>query len=220
MIETQVAPAATPAELLAALRHRYAVKRFDPAGKIAAGVWRALEEALVLAPSSLGLQPWKFFVVDDPAVRARLRAVSWGQSQITDADKLVVFAVRKDFGPTDVERFLDRIAAVRRVDKATLASFKEMMLNSISKPPLEVEAWLTRQVYIALGVFLTAAAVLGVDTCPMEGFDRDAYDSILGLARQGWKAVVVATAGVRSPEDAYARREKVRFPLADVVQHV
>ncbi len=220
MIETPVVPVATPAELLAALRRRYAVKRFDPAGKIAAGVWQALEEALVLAPSSLGLQPWKFFVVDDPAVRAKLRAASWGQSQITDADKLVVFAVRKDFGPTDVGRFLDRIAEVRRVDKATLASFKQMMLNSISKPPDEVEAWLTRQVYIALGVFLAAAAALGVDTCPMEGFDKDAYDSILGLPQRGWKAVVVATAGVRSPEDAYATIEKVRFPLPDVVEHL
>src|SRR5208337_4111997 len=120
MIETTVAPVATPEGLLSALRHRYAVKKFDPAGKIAGNVWAALEEALVLSPSSLGLQPWKFFVVDDAATRAKLRQVSWGQSQITDADKLVVFTVRKDFGPTDVERFLNRISAVRRVDKKTL----------------------------------------------------------------------------------------------------
>jgi len=220
MTETVVAPVATPEGLLAALKHRYAVKKFDPTGRISDEVWKALEEALVLSPSSLGLQPWKFLVVDDAAIRGRLRAASWNQSQVTDADKLVVFAVRKDFGPDDIERFLDRMAKVRRVDKETLTSFKQMMLRSISRPQDEVDQWLTRQVYIALGMFLAAAAALGVDTCPMEGFDKDAYDAILDLARHGWKAVVLAAAGVRSPGDAYADAEKVRFPLADVVQHL
>ena len=220
MTDTAVAHIATPEDLLAALGHRYAVKKFDPAGKVPDDVWKALEEALVLSPSSFGLHPWKFFVVDDRAVRAKLRPASWDQSQITDADKLVVFAVRKCFGPADVEHFLDRIAEVRRVDKETLASFKQMMLHSVSQPPEQVEAWLTRQVYIALGVFLAASAALGVDACPMEGFDKNEFDRILGLSPKGWKAVVIATAGVRSAEDAYANAEKVRFPLNEVVQHL
>src|ERR1700754_5132886 len=86
------------------LNWRSAVKKFDPNRKVSESDWRTLEHALVLSPSSYGLQPWKFFVVNDPAVRARLRSAAWNQAQVTDASHLVVFAVRQDFGPADVDR--------------------------------------------------------------------------------------------------------------------
>lgn len=210
--------AASPEALLASLRWRIATKKFDAARKIDPARWQALEEALVLAPSSYGLQPWKFFVVEDPALRAKLKAASWDQTQIVDADKLVVFAVKKDFGAADVERFVERISEVRRLPKEVLESYKKMMLASASLPPERVAAWLIRQVYIALGVFLTSAAALGVDACPMEGFDKDKYDEILGLPAKGWNAVVVATAGHRAADDAYAAQAKVRFPKHEVIE--
>lgn len=203
-----------------ALNWRYAVKKFDPAGRIPAEKWAALEQSLVLSPSSYGLQAWKFLVIEDKALRAKLRPASWDQSQITDADKLVVFLVKKDAGPADVERFVERISEVRRVPKELIEGYKQMMLKSVSLPPEKVEAWLTRQVYIALGAFLVAAASLGVDTTPMEGFDKDKYDEILGLHAKGWKAVVLAAAGVRAHDDAYAKSAKVRFPLSEVVEHL
>lgn len=209
--------ATTPDGLLSSLRWRIATKKFDPAAKIPAERWAALEEALVLAPSSYGLQPWKFFVVEDPALRAKLKPVSWEQSQITDPAKLVVFAVKKDFGAADVDRFVERISEVRRLPTLALEGYKKMMLASAALPPEKVEAWLIRQVYIALGVFLTAAAALGVDACPMEGFDKDKYDEILGLHAKGYKAVVVATAGYRAADDAYAAQKKVRFAKEEVV---
>lgn len=209
-----------PETLLNALNWRYAVKKFDAAGRIPLDKWEALEESLLLSPSSYGLQAWKFLVVEDKALRAKLRPASWDQSQITDADKLVVFLVKKDAGPEDVQRFVDRISEVRRVPAETLEGYKQMMLQSMSLPPEKVEAWLTRQVYIALGNFLTSAALLGVDACPMEGFDKDEYDNILGLREQGWKSVVVATAGVRASDDAYAKSRKVRFPKAEIVAKV
>ncbi|MBI5201058.1 MAG: nitroreductase family protein, partial [Elusimicrobia bacterium] len=83
-------PAVTPDQLLESLRDRYAVKAFDPNARIPEAEWDALLESLVLAPSSYGLQPWKFFTVENPALRAKLRDASWNQSQIVDADKLVV----------------------------------------------------------------------------------------------------------------------------------
>lgn len=214
------AAAVSPDELVSALKWRYSVKKFDPAAKIPAAAWKALEESLVLSPSSYGLQAWKFFVVDDKALRAKLQPVSWGQSQIVDADKLVVFAVRKDFGEADVDRFIERICEVRRVPKEALESYKGMMMKSASQPPEKVAAWLTRQVYIALGVFLTAAAALGVDACPMEGLDKDEYDRILGLPEKGWHAVFAATAGTRAADDAYAKAAKVRFEHSEVVAHL
>jgi len=209
--------AATPDSLLTSLRWRVATKKFDTAKKIPADRWDALEEALVLAPSSHGLQPWKFFVVEDPALRAKLKTASRDQSQITDADKLVVFAVKKDFGAADVERFVERVSEVRRLPVAALEPYKKTMLASASLPAEKVEAWLIRQVYIALGVFLTSAAALGVDACPMEGFDRDKYDELLGLHAKGYKAVVVATAGYRAADDPYAAQKKVRFAKDELV---
>jgi len=217
---TKPAAAVAPEELVSALKWRYSVKKFDSAAKIPEAAWKALEESLVLSPSSYGLQPWKFFIVDDPALRAKLLPVSWNQSQVVDADKLVVFAVRKDFGAADVERFVERISEVRRVPKEALEGFKGVMLKSASLPPEKVAAWLTRQIYIALGVFLTAAASLGVDACPMEGLDKDKYDEILGLPAQGWNTVVVATAGARAADDAYAKAAKVRFEHSEVVAHL
>lgn len=206
--------------LIDAMNWRYAVKKYDPAGKIPADKWAALEQSLLLSPSSYGLQAMKFLVIDDQTLRAKLRPASWDQRQITEADKLVVFLVKKDAGPADVERFIERIAEVRRVPKEVLKSYQDMMLQSVSLPPEKVEAWLTRQVYIALGTFLTAAAALGVDATPMEGFDKDKYDEILGLHAKGWKSVVLAAAGVRAPDDAYAKNAKVRFPLSEVVEHL
>jgi nitroreductase len=219
MTVTAAAPAEiAPDALLSSLRWRIATKKFDPARKIPAPLWSALEEALVLAPSSYGLQPWKFFVVEDKALRAKLQPASYGQSQIVDADKLVVFAVKKDLGPDHVERFVERISEVRRMPKEALEGYRKMMLGSVSQEPARVQAWGIRQVYIALGVFLTSAAALGVDACPMEGIDAAQYDSILGLSAKGWSAVFVATAGYRASDDAYAKLAKVRFEKKDVVE--
>src|SRR5258708_4680605 len=90
--DTQVALGADA--VVGRLSWRYATKKFDPSNKITPQEWSALEEALVLSPSSFGLQPWKFIVVDDPAVRVELAAASWGQRQVAEASHLVVFAVR------------------------------------------------------------------------------------------------------------------------------
>lgn len=213
-----VPAAATPETLLESLRGRYAVKKFDPAGRIPAPIWQALQQALVLAPSSYGLQPWKFFVVADPALRAKLRAVSWGQSQITDADKLVVLAARRGFGAPDVERHLDRMAEVQGAPKASLEGARKMLLGAVARPQSDIDSWVAKQVYIALGTLLTSAAALGVDACPMEGFDKASYDELLGLEAKGYAAQVVAALGCRAEDDRYALSPKVRFPQAEVVE--
>jgi nitroreductase len=202
------------------LRWRYATKKFDPARKIPVEDWQTLEQALLLAPSSFGLQPWKFVVVTDPTVRARLREVSWGQPQITDASHLVVFAAKANLGPADVERYLARIAEVRGVALPSLDGFRQTMLGSLKKPQAEVANWTRRQVYIALGTFLTTAALLGIDACPMEGFQVADYDKILDLSHQGYGATVLAAAGYRVPEDPFAALAKVRYRPEDVIEHV
>lgn len=212
-------PATSPDDLTASLHWRYATKQFDPSRRIDDGTWQALEGSLVLSPSSYGLQPWRFVVVDDPDLRTQLRGASYDQPQIADAAKLVVFAARKDFGPSDIERHVARVAEVRRVPLSSLVPFRHMMEGLLTRPAATVESWVARQVYIALGTFLTSAAVLGVDACPMEGIDPAEYDRILGLLGQGYTALCVAAAGYRAQSDDYAKVAKVRFDLPEVVQH-
>jgi nitroreductase len=210
------------ADLVTQMRWRYAVKAFDPAKKVPEAAWKALEESLVLSPSSYGLQPWRFLVVDDPAVRAKLRPASWGQSQVTDAARYVVFAAKDGVTEGDVDAFVRRICEVRGVTPESMASYRKMMVGGVVKgmSPEEQRHWGGLQVYIALGTFMTAAAVLGVDACPMEGIEPAKYDEILGLAGTGWHTLCACAAGYRAESDRYALAPKVRFAAADVVRHV
>lgn len=215
--------AATTAEsVLNALKWRYATKKFDPSRKIPEGTWRALEEAMVLAPSSYGLQPWRFVVVDDAATRARLRPASWHQPQITDAAKLVVLAARTTLTEADADKFIKRVSEVRGAPAEALAGYRGMIVGSIKGAPSPefLHAWSARQCYIALGFVLQTAALLGVDACPMEGIETPKYDEILGLQAEGFGAVVAVTLGYRAADDASATAAKVRYPAADVVRRV
>lgn len=212
-------PSLPPADLVAALRWRYATKKFDPR-RLPEAVWKALAESLVLAPSSYGLQPWRFLVVEDAAVRARLREHSWNQGQVTDASHLVVFLRRVATGEADIDRHVARIAEVRGVDAAKIDPYRQLMVANVARgmPPEVQREWAARQVYIALGQFMAAAAVLGVDTCPLEGISPGKYDEILGVRGTGFETVVACVAGYRAADDAYAQAAKVRFPDADVVR--
>ena len=125
----------TSQAVIGQLNWRYAVKKFDAMRTIPADQWSALEQALVLAPSSFGLQPWKFVVVTDRAVREKLVAHSWSQRQVADASHLVVFAVRKGIGPADADRLVARMAEVRHVTKESLEPYRQMMLGTLSNPP-------------------------------------------------------------------------------------
>lgn len=210
--------AIAPERWLAALRWRYAVKKYDPSRKIADATWNALEESLVLAPSTIGLQPWKFIVVEDAATRARLREASYGQPQVTEAAKLVVFASRTGYSEADVDRFIARVAEVRGVSLESLAGLRQASMSMVARPEPDRDAWAARQAYIALGNFIASAAALGVDASPMEGFEPAKYDEILGLREKGYAARVIAAVGYRSAEDKYASAAKVRFAREDVIE--
>lgn len=204
------------------LNWRYATKKFDPSRRISPEDWATLESALALTPSSYGLQPWKFVVVTKPEIREGLLAASWGQRQVADASHLVVFAARKDLSLDDVDHHFARINEVTGAPVAALAGLRSMIGGSLDqmRPLGAIPGWNARQVYIALGFFMAAAALLGIDTCPMEGFAASAYDEALGLGARGYTAVVLCPAGYRSADDKYADRPKVRFPETEVIEHV
>ncbi len=215
-------PILTDSQLLQALRWRYATKVFDPTRQIPADIWATLQEALVLSASSFGLQPYRFIVVNDPTVRARLLAHAWGQRQVVDAARFIVFAARTAMTEAEIDRFLDRMIAVRGGNRTALAGYRQMMTDSLLSPTAaaRIPHWAARQCYIALGNLLTCAALLGVDTCPMEGFVPAEFDQVLGLAAQGYAAVVCCALGYRSVADKYASAPKVRFPAQELIQTV
>lgn len=208
-----------PDHLLDQLRWRYAVKRFDSARMIADDRWEALEQALILCPSSYGLQPWKFLVIRDPEVRQRLAAKSMGQRKVADSSHLIVFASRTDITELDISRWVSRLAEVRNVPEADLVSMHSIMSGDLVTGPRHptAAAWAKNQAYLALGLFLASAAAIGIDTCPMEGFEAQAYDDILGLGPLGYTAAVVATAGYRGQDDHAASEVKVRYTDSEVL---
>jgi nitroreductase len=207
-------------QLLHDLHWRYATKVFDPAKKIPAEVWSALEQALVLTPTSYGLQPYQFLVVQDTAKRAALLPHSWGQKQVVDCSHFVVFTARTEMKEADVAKLIARISSVRGVPAETMTPYWNMMISDVVNGPRGKTAheWAARQVYIALGNLMTCAAVLGVDACPMEGLVPAEYDQVLGLNGTGYKTVVACALGYRADSDKYARLPKVRYTTADLVR--
>jgi nitroreductase len=213
----------TSEQLNGALEWRYATKVFDASRKIAPETWAALEHALVLSPSSFGLQPYKFLVINDAALRAKLMPATWGQKQVVECSHYVVFTARTSLGAEHIDAFIHRIAEVRGITEESLKSYREMMNNSlIGDGTLSkmIPEWAARQAYIAIGNLMTSAAVLGVDACPIEGFEPDKYDEILGLKNSGFASVVCCALGYRAAGDKYATLAKVRFPEKELVQHI
>jgi len=209
-------------ELLKALEWRYATKIFDATMKIPADVWGALEKALVLTPTSYGLQPYQFLVVQDPAKRAALLPHSWGQKQVVDCSHYLVFTARTDMQEADVTKLIERISSVRGIPADTLKFYRDMMLSDVVNGPRGKVAheWAARQCYIALGNLMTVAAVLGVDACPMEGLVPAEYDKILQLEGTPYKTVVALALGYRAAGDKYASLAKVRYEPSDLVKVV
>ena len=208
-------------QLLAALRWRYATKQFDATRKIPAETWNALEEAMVLTPSSFGLQPWKFLVVGSPALRAKLLPDSWNQPQVTDASHFVVLTARTDLMMADIDAWISRMAEAQGKTLEDVAPLKGMIAGFAERMSEEERhEWNIRQVYIALGQLMASAAVLGIDACPMEGISAAAYDRILGLEGSGYATVVACALGYRSDADKYAVTPKARFDRSKVIQHL
>ncbi len=207
--------------LLTALRTRYATKKFDPARKISEADWKTLESSLVLAPSSYGLEPWKFHVIENPAIREKLRAASWNQTQVTDASHYVVFTFKKSVKESDVAELLERTSATRGVPIEALDGYRKVITGDLIHGPRSavIAPWAGRQTYIALGFAMLSAAILGIDTCPMEGIDPAEYDRILGLEGSEYATVAGLALGYRHAEDRYADAKKVRKHVDQVIVH-
>jgi len=195
---------------------RYATKKFDTK-RMPDETFNILLESLRLSASSYGLQGWKFVVVENKELRKQLVPHAWGQEQVVDASHLIVLARPTRFTKDDVQRFVQHISEVRNIPLESLEGYKQMMDNVFDKLDQEqIGIWLSKQIYLALGTLLTTAAFEGIDACPMEGFEPEKFDEILGLTERGLNSVVVCPVGYRHADDAYANLPKVRYSQEDV----
>lgn len=203
------------------LRTRYATKKFDPSKKLSADQLDDLLSAVQLSPSSYGLQPYKILVIEDPEIRSQLRNAAHHQAQLTAASQVIVFASETNIDEALVAKYIDNIAKIRQVGRHHLEGFEKTMVGTVNHLSEDQKiAWSHKQAYIALGVLLTAAAELGIDACPMEGFEAGKFDEILGLKEKGLTVSVIAAIGVHAADDNYAGLPKVRRPKEELFIHV
>ena len=201
------------------LKWRYATKKFDPTRKISAADLSILKEILQLTPSSYGLQPWKFLIIENTELREELRIHSWGQKQVTDASHLIVLCTYTDMTHEFIDAHIQNTAQIRGVDPATLEGYGNFIKKKMSELSLEQKRiWNSKQAYIALGQLMLACAEMGIDATPMEGFEPEKYNEVLNLETKGLQATLVCPIGYRSEDDPAQFNPKVRRPIDDIFE--
>lgn len=207
--------------ILGDLNWRYATKRFAPDQKLSEVQLGLLRESLRLTPSSFGLQLWRFLFVADPEIRETLRSHAWNQPQVSEASHLVVLCRWRQVTAQDVAEFVADAAQKQGTSRESLAGYEQVIVNFIQSFSSEgLSAWLAKQVYLALGQLLTVCARMRVDACPLEGFDSEAFDDVLGLRQQNLAATVICPIGFRDPSDRFSQLPRVRWDLERVIQDI
>lgn len=205
--------------ILQKLNWRYATKKFDPTKKISDEDLGILKEVLRLTPSSYGLQPWKFLIIENPSLRAELKLHSWGQAQVTDASHLIVICTYIDMSTEFIDSHIKHTAEQRNIEADKLQGYGNFVKKKMDELTLDQKRiWNSKQAYIALGQFMLACAEMQIDATPMEGFEPEKYNEILGLTERGLQATLVCPIGYRSQEDTAQFNPKVRRPIEDLFE--
>lgn len=190
---------------------RYATKKFDSTKKISPQDLDIIKEAIRLSSSSYGLQPYKVLIIENLDLREKLKSAAWGQSQVTDASQLIVFANQTNIGDAEIDSYIKNISQERQIPIENLSGYGDFMKSKITTLAQDLKSvWTSKQTYLALGNLLNAAAELKIDVTPMEGFDATAFNEILGLSAMGLNASVIATIGYRHEDDATQHHKKIR----------
>ncbi|MCB8878096.1 nitroreductase family protein [Acidisoma silvae] len=204
------------------LAWRYATKKFDPTKSVPTDKLEVIIEAVRLAPTSSGLQPFELFVISNPEIRAKIREVAWDQAQITDCSHLLVFAAWDDITEDRVHMMFDLTNDVRGFKNEGWESYRQQLLGIVADRGTEANYQAAaRQAYIGLGAALIAAAFEEVDATPMEGFDPSAVDKILDLKSKNLRSVVMLPIGYRAAEgDWLVNLKKVRRSRENFVTEI
>jgi nitroreductase len=203
------------------LNWRYATKKFDSSKKVSNENLDTLLEVLRLTPSSYGLQPYTFLVIENKEIREKLKEKSWGQSQVTDASHLIVLCSYIDISDHHIDAHVANTAKARGLEVEALKAFGDFMKKTINQlDPEKKQIWNSKQAYIALGQLMHACAEMKIDATPMEGFDPAGYDEVLGLKAKNLHAALVCPIGYRAVDDANQHFKKVRKSREDLIEFI
>ena len=207
-------------DIIKSLNWRYATKTFDSNKKVSESDINTILESARLTPSSYGLEAWKFLVVTNPNIKTELRKASYDQTKVTDASHIIVVTRRTDITNL-IPELVARISKNLNKEERELSGLKEMVSGTMSfhEKNKNLDSWLSAQTYIALGFMMETAALLEIDTCPMEGFDPNAVNNILGLKEKNLSVVSMLAVGYRG-DDAFASNKKTRRNLEEVVEYI
>lgn len=209
-------------QVLDKLQWRYATKKYDPSKVVPDDKLEHILEAIRMAPTSSGLQPFEVFVVSNPAIREQIKEIGYKQPQITDCSHLLVFAAWDDITPARVNAAFELTSSVRGGAMPGWEDYRNMLLgiNEARGKEGNFNA-AARQAYIGLGVALVAAAFEEVDSTPMEGFDPAALDLILGLGERHLRSVAIMALGYRqADQDWLVNLKKVRRARTEFITEI
>ena len=206
-------------EIIQAMNWRFATQAFDSTKKVADEDLKTILEAARLAPSSFGIEAWRFLVIENPEIRAKIRAAAWDQAKVTEASHLIVIARRTDVRENIVNELIARTAQTQGVPEDALSGFRQMVGGAVeTRDTAQLDTWVRSQAYIALGVMVETASLLGIDNGPMEGFDPAKVDEILGLKEKQLTSTSLLALGYRA--EGSSLRPKVRREFNEVVEFI
>lgn len=207
-------------QVMNALNWRYATKVFDRNKKVNEEDLHTILESARLSPSSLGIEAWKFLIIENESARAQIFEAS-KQPKVLDASHLIVIAYRTDVIENITKERLERTAKTQNQKIEELSGLKNMIENGINEKTENqtLESWIRAQTYIPLGIMIQTASLLGIDNGPMEGFDAKKVDEILSLKEKNLKSITMLALGYRG-EDPASQRPKVRREFNEVVEFI
>lgn len=207
--------------LVDALQWRYAAKRMN-GKKVDASKIDSLLSAIQLSASGFGLQPYQILVIENQELKAKIQPAAYNQPQIVESSHLLVFAAWNEVTAEKINAFIQLVSETRNVNVADLKAYKDAIAGSLLSRPVEDQVkWMDKQVYLALGTALAAAAKLEIDSTPMEGFKPSEVDEILNLKEKGLHAVLMMAIGERDEaSDFMVNAKKVRWPKEELFTYI
>jgi len=200
------------------LQWRYATKRFDPSKILSEEKLQILKESFNLTATSYGLQPLKMLVISNPETKEKLVPLTMQQAQVNDASHVLVLCTETNMDSQFITEYFKRVEETRKTPRETLEPFEDFLKVSFSeKKSDEINQWMAKQAYLAMGNLLTVCALEDIDACPIEGFEPEKYDELLNLREKGIQSVLVLAVGYRANDDFLSKLSKVRRGVDEVV---
>ena len=205
-------------EILDKLKWRYACKKFDTTKKLTQEKLTILKNAFNLTATSYGLQPLKMLVISNQKIKQDLVSLTMNQQQVADCSQVLVLCTETKISSTYIKEYFDTVVSLRETPREVLQPFEDFLTKDFSqKDPSQINTWMAKQAYLALGNLLTVCALEDIDACPIEGFEPQKYDSFLDLTDKGLQSVLVLAVGYRAADDVFSSMAKVRRGTEKVI---